>query len=98
MSSTERIERRPSVAEVRTTVCTFLEGVLSDVQRVNIVGFTSIDADQGVWEVEAEVWQPNATIAALGLPVQHVVLDRNCYVVRLDAGLNVLAYGTKQSE
>ena len=98
MSSTERMDRRPSVAEVRSTVCRFLEGVLADVQRVNIVGFTSIDADQGVWEVEAEVWQPNATIAALGLPMQHLVLDRNCYVVRLDAQLNVLAYGTKQPE
>ena len=98
MSSTEHIDRQPSVGEVRTTVCSFLEGVLADVHRVNIVGFTTIDADQGVWEVEVEVWQPNATIAALGLPMQHLVLDRNCYVVRLDAGLNVLAYGTKQSE
>jgi hypothetical protein len=98
MSTTERTDRRPSVGEVRTTVCSFLEGVLADVQRINIVAFTSIDADQGVWEVEAEVWQPNATIAALGLPVRHLVLDRNCYVVRLDARLNVLAYGNKQSE
>jgi len=98
MSSTEHIDRQPSVAEVRTTVCGFLEGVLADVQRVNIVGFTSVDADQGVWEVEAEVWQPNATIAALGLRMQHPVLDRNCYAVRLDAGLNVLAYGPKQTE
>jgi hypothetical protein len=98
MSSTERIDRRPSVAEVRTTVCSFLAGVLADVQRTNIVGFTCIDADQGVWEVEVEAWQPNATIAALGLPMRHPVLDQKCYVVRLDSRLNVLAYGPKQTE
>ena len=98
MTSTEGIDRRPSIGEVRTTVCNFLEGVLSDVHRVDIVGFTQVDADQGVWEIEADVWQPNATIASLGMRTQRPVFDRQRYVLRVDARLNVLLYGIKQSE
>ena len=57
-----------------------------------------IESDDGGWEAEAVVWQPNATIQALGLSTQRAVLDQNFYVVRLDGRLNVIAYETTEAE
>ena len=44
------------------------------------------------------VWQPNATIQALGLSTERPVLDQNFYVVRLDEQLNVIGYEIKEAE
>ena len=48
------------------------------------------------WEPEAEVYVPNATIKALGLPVQKEVLDCQLSLLRLDGQLNMVAYGHRE--
>ena len=57
-----------------------------------------IEFNEGGWEADAAVWQPNATIQALGLSTEHPVLDQNFYVVRLDGELNVIGYERKEAE
>ena len=57
-----------------------------------------IEFNEGAWEADAVVWQPNATIQALGLSTERPVLDQNFYVVRLDGQLNVIGYETKEAE
>jgi len=42
-----------------------------------------------------EVFVPNPTIKALGLPTQKEVLDCQCYLLRLDDQLNIVAYGLR---
>ena len=85
------------MAALQNAVEDFLRNSLDDVKRVNILKVVPIDEEEGTWEAEAEVWQPNATIQSLGMSTQRPVLDRNVYLVRLDRSLNVPAYGLKDS-
>ena len=85
---------------LRTAASHFLQESLPGVDRVNIVKLAPLEVDKKTWwEVEAEVWQPNATIQSLRLSTDltRPVLDEHLYLLRLDAQLNVLAYGLKEA-
>jgi hypothetical protein len=56
-----------------------------------------IDAEKGLWEAEADVQVPNATVKALGLPTRRPVVDTATYLLRLDGRANILAYGLRDS-
>jgi hypothetical protein len=90
--------RRSTLVEAQTAVRTFLKEVLPDVQRVDVTRVMPLEFGEGAWQAEAVVWQPNATIQALGLSTQHPVLDENFYAVRLDGQLNVIGYEIKEVE
>ena len=86
---------RPSIIEdVRTAVSDFLKQQ-PDVRQVNVTKLVQMDAEKGIWEVEADVHVPNTTIRNLGLPVQREVLDCRQYLLRVDGQLNVIAYGLR---
>lgn len=87
----------PTIIEVKKAVGDFLQTALTEVHRVNVTKLVQIDQDEGTWEAEAEVFLPNPTIKALGLPLTNTVLDQVSYLLRLDGQLNVLAYGPKES-
>jgi hypothetical protein len=80
--------------EVQAAARKFLQAALPQVRRLDITKIAPVASGDGAWEAEAVVWQPNATISALGLATHHRVLDENYYTVRLDSRLNVIAYGT----
>lgn len=98
MTLEELTDHRPTLLEAQAAVRTFLREALPDVCRVDVTRIMPIEFNQGAWEADAVVWQPNATIRALGLSTQRPVLDQNFYVVRLDGHLNVIAYETKEAE
>ncbi|HHT9105478.1 MAG TPA: hypothetical protein ACFYD7_06360 [Candidatus Wujingus californicus] len=83
-----------TIEDVRDVAVKFLKKQ-PDVKRVNVTKLAQIDPEKGCWEVEAEVYVPNATIQALGLPVQKEVLDCKTYLLRVDGLLNVTAYGLR---
>ena len=87
---------RPRLEEVRNAVIEFFTKT-PDVRRVDVVKLAQIDPEKGIWEAEAEVYVPNATIKALGLPTQKEVLDCRSYLLRLDGRRNVVAYGLVDS-
>jgi hypothetical protein len=89
---------RPTLVEAQAAVRAFLLEALPDVHRVDITKVISIEFNEGGWEADAVVWQPNATIQALGLSTEHPVLDQNFYEVRLDRRLNVISYEMKEVE
>ena len=88
---------RPSIAAVQKAVEDFLRQSLPDVRKVNVVKVVPVDPEEGTWEAEADVWQPNATIESLQLTTERPVLDRALYLLRLDRQLDVQAYGLKDS-
>jgi hypothetical protein len=83
---------QPAISDAQGAVRHFLEGTLPEVRRVDITRMAPVDSGDAAWEAEAEVWQPNATLATLGIQTQRPVLDHQRYLLRLDALLNVLAY------
>ena len=85
-----------TIEDVRDVAVEFLKKQ-PDVKRVNVTKLAQIDPEKGYWEVEAEVYVPNATIQALGLPVRKEVLDCKTYLLRVDGLLNVTAYGLRDS-
>lgn len=87
---------RRIIEDVRDVAVEFLKKQ-PDVKRVNVTKLAQIDPENGYWEVEAEVYVPNATIQALGLQVQKEVLDCKTYLLRVDGLLNVTAYGLRDS-
>ena len=89
---------RPSLVEARAAVHKFLQELLDDVHRVDVVELRPADTEDSGWEAEAIVWRPNATIQTLALPTQRLVLDQEVYVVRLDRDLNVVSYGVNREE
>jgi hypothetical protein len=98
-ASDPQAQRRPPpslIDDVRNAVCDFLKKQ-PDVREVRVRKLVQIDAETGIWEAEAEVYVPNATIKALGLPVQKEVLDCQDYLLRVDGQLNVVAYGPRDS-
>ncbi|MCX7425505.1 MAG: hypothetical protein NTW96_07760 [Planctomycetia bacterium] len=88
---------RPAAASLRDAAIAFLRQTLPAVSKVNVTKLVPIDEGEGVWEAEAEVWQPNATIESLGIQTRRPVLDKVIYLVRLDRHLYVSAYGLKDS-
>ena len=98
MTTTEITDNRPTLVEVQAAARAFLQEALPDVHRVDITKVMRIEFNDGAWEADALVWQPNATIRALGLSTQRPVLDQNSYVVRLDGRLDVIGYELKEVE
>jgi hypothetical protein len=88
---------RPAAASLRDAAIAFLGQTLPGASRVSVTKLVPIDEGEGVWEAEAEVWQPNATIESLGIQTRRPVLDKVIYLVRLDRRLCVSAYGRKDS-
>ena len=89
---------RPPIEDARIAVRNFLQTALPEQQRVNVTKLAPLDPAEGAWEAEAVVWLPNATVEALGLPIQRPVLEQEVYVVRLDNALSVLGYELKAEE
>ena len=85
------------IGDARDAAIDFLNKTVPDVRHAHIVKLALMDPEQGGWEAEAEVWVPNATIKALGLPTQKPVLDHQTYLLRLDAQGNVTTYGLRDS-
>ena len=86
----------PPIEDVRDTVANFLKK-MPDAKEVSITKLALMDCEKGTWEAEAEVYVPNPTIRALGLPVRKEVLDCQTYLLRLDKQLNIVAYGLRDS-
>jgi hypothetical protein len=87
----------PSIGQLRTAARDFLLEVVPDVCSATVTKLAVIDSEKRLWEAEADVQVPNATVRALGLPTQRPVLDTETYLLRLDEQLNVIAYGLKDS-
>ena len=86
----------PPVEDVRDAVANFLKK-MPDAKEVRVTKLALMDSEKGTWEAEAEVYVPNPTIRALGLPVRKEVLDCKAYLLRLDKRLKVIAYGLTDS-
>ena len=78
-----------NVEETRKAVVEFLKKTINikDAQVIKVA-----KAGDG-WEAEAEVYEESSFIKALGLSTK--VQDRNIYVVKLDAKLEVQSYERK---
>ena len=100
VSSASGAQARRSVLPIgnaRDAVIDFLNKMVPDVSHTDIIKLALMDPEKGGWEAEAEVCVPNATVKALGLPTQKPVLDRQTYLLRLDAQGNVTTYGLRDS-
>jgi len=86
----------PPIEDVRDAVANFLKKMV-DAKKVSITKLALMDSEKGTWEAEADVYVPNPTIKALGLPVRKEVLDCQTYLLRLDKQLNIVAYGLRDS-
>jgi hypothetical protein len=98
MTSEGLADQRFTLVNAQAAARSFLQEALPDVYRVDVIKVMPVQSAEEAWEAEAVVWQPNATIGALGLSTQRPVLDQNCYVVRLDSRLNVIAYENIDAE
>jgi hypothetical protein len=92
MSQEVECPRPAGLAEAQTAARSFLAGALPEVRRVDITRIGPGAGGEAAWEAEAEVWQPNPALEALGIRTERPVLDHSHYLLRLDALLNVLAY------
>lgn len=81
-----------NIEEVQKKAGEFLKKTLS-VKDARIV--KAGKADDG-WEAEVEVYEESSFIKSLGLPTR--VHDRNFYVVKLNAELDVESYERKLSQ
>ena len=86
----------PPIEDVRDAVANFLKKMV-DAKKVRVTKLALMSSEKGTWEAEAEVYVPNLTIMALGLPVRKVVLDCQTYLLRLDKQLNIISYGLRDS-
>jgi len=96
MNGKEAPMGRATITDAQSAVRSFLEQAVPGQRLVHVTKVSKRDADGGLWEAEADVWQPNPTIQALRLETQRPVLDQCHYLVRLDALLNVVAYELAQ--
>jgi len=92
-----KVRSNVPIDKARDVAIDFLNKMVPDVRHTNITKLALMDPELGGWEVEAELCVPNATIKALGLPTRKPVLDRQTYLLRLDAEGNVTAYGPRDS-
>ena len=86
----------PPIEDVRDAVANFLKEMV-DAKKVNVTKLALLDYKKGMWEAEAEVFVPNPTIMALGLPVKREVLDCEMYLLRLDEQLNIVSFALSES-
>ena len=93
----EQHKAPPSIGQLRIAARDFLLEVVPDVRSATVTKLAVIDSEKCLWEAEADVQVPNATVKALGLPTIKPVLDTQTYLLRLDEDLNVIAYGLKDS-
>ena len=93
----EQHQEPPSMGQLVNAARDFLLATIPDVRSATITKLAVIDSAKHLWEAEADVQVPNATVKALGLPTQRPVLDTHAYLLRLDEQLIVLAYGMKDS-
>ena len=91
---TER--KLPPIEDVRDAISNFLKKMVG-AKKVSVTKMVLLDSEKETWEADADVYVPNPTIRALGLPVQKEVLDRQTYVLRLDMQLNIVAYERRDS-
>lgn len=89
---------KPTILEIKKAVADFLKATLDDVDQVHVTKMARISQDEGVWDVEAEVFIPNSTVKALGLPVSKPVLDREVYQVQVNNELGIIAYAPKVAD
>lgn len=75
----------------------FLMRNIPGALTATITKLAVIDAEKALWEAEADVQVPNATVKALGLPTRRPVVDTATYLLRLDGRSNILAYSLKDS-
>ena len=92
----EAERKLPPIEDVRDAVANFLKKMV-DAKKVSVTKLALMDSEKGTWEAEADVYVPNPTIRALGLPVRKEVLDCQTYLLRLDKRLNIVAYGLRDS-
>ena len=92
----EAERKLPPIEDVRDAVVNFLKKMV-DAKKVRVTKLALMSSEKGTWEAEAEVYVPNLTIMALGLPVRKVVLDCQTYLLRLDKQLNIISYGLRDS-
>ena len=87
----------PSIDQLVNATQGFLLRTIPDVLQATVTKLAVIDSEKGLWEAEADVQVPNATVKALGLPTRRPVVDTETYLLRLDEELNILAYGLRDS-
>ena len=92
----EAERKLPPIEDVRDAVSNFLKKMV-DGKKVSVTKLALLDSEKETWEAEADVYVPNPTIRALGLPVQKEVLDCQTYLLRLDKRLNIVAYERRDS-
>ncbi|MBI5242777.1 MAG: hypothetical protein HY922_03710 [Elusimicrobia bacterium] len=79
----------PKIEQVGKVVVEFLKKTLK-VKDAKVIREEKAPAG---WETEAEVYEENSFIRALGLPTR--VQDRNTYIVKLNDSLEVESYERK---
>ena len=92
----EAERKLPPIEEVKDAISNFLKKMVG-AKKVSVTKMVLLDSEKETWEADADVYVPNPTIKALGLPVQKEVLDRQTYVLRLDMQLNIVAYERRDS-
>lgn len=92
----EAERKLPPIEEVKDAISNFLKKMVG-AKKVSVTKMVLLDSEKETWEADADVYVPNPTIRALGLPVQKEVLDRQTYVLRLDMQLNIVAYERRDS-
>ena len=90
--------RRPSLGEAQAAVRQFLHEAVPDVHRVDVTRVGRWRREAAGWEAEAVVWQPNATIQALGLSPRDPCSIRTPTWSGWTSRLNVIAYEIKEAE
>lgn len=93
----EQRQAPPSIDQLVNAAQGFLLRTIPDALQAAVTKLAMIDSEKGHWEAEALVQLPNATVKALGLPTQRPVIDTQAYLLRLDAHLNIIAYGLSDS-
>ena len=93
----EALRNLPSVEQLAVAARDFLLRTVPDALCATVTKLAVIDAEKCLWEAEADVQIPNATVKALGLPTRRPVVDVQTYLLRLDAQLSIIAYGLKDS-
>ena len=86
-----------SVEQLANAARDFLLKTVPDARCATVTKLAVIDSEKCLWEAEADVQVPNATVKALGLPTRRPVVDTETYLLRLDEQLNILAYALKDS-
>ncbi len=86
-----RTQAVPTIQEAADAVIAFVQKRLGS-GRGSITKLRVSDLDTEIWEAEVEVCVPSHRTKSLGLSDRKAVLDYRAYLMRLDAGLNVVAY------